>query len=268
MAVRFDDNSMVVGSEEMENADNGNECFMPVISSEKDSKMFFSKLSGTELLMAYLKNEGYTVSLDPKISSDPKSNDNNLWKPTIFYYKHIALKTKKIFIVKNSLLDSGLLSIFFTKDSSYNINPNLKSYLKDSRYPKNFSYAFHLFFTNNDNNGLSIHIGCECVNVDFIREYFISDDTKHYNRIVFEFEYALKEEDKQCLIELVPIKYNNNLSYSTKEENQFKKEGLTPLILKAFESKHINVKHKHREKELEILFFENKQELYNSINKP
>ncbi|GAA8125071.1 hypothetical protein NP0147_08910 [Helicobacter pylori] len=246
MAVRFDDNSMVVGSEEMENADNGNECFMPVISSEKDSKMFFSKLSGTELL---------------------KSNDNNLWKPTIFYYKHIAPKTKKIFIVKNSLLDSGLLSIFF-KDSSYNINPNLKSYLKDSRYPKNFSYAFYLFFTTNDNNELSIHIGCECVNVDFIREYFISDDTKHYNRIVFEFEYALKEEDKQCLIELVPIKYNNNLSYSTKEENQFKKEGLTPLILKAFEHNHINVKHKHREKELEILFFENKQELYNSINKP
>ncbi|WRA47269.1 hypothetical protein KVJ89_03280 [Helicobacter pylori] len=241
----------------MENADNGNECFMPVISSEKDSKMFFSKLSGTELLMAYLKNEGYTVSLDPKISSDPKSNDNNLWKPTIFYYKHIAPKTKKIFIVKNSLLDSGLLSIFFTKDSSYNINPNLKSYLKDSRYPKNFSYAFHLFFTTNDNNGLSIHIGCECVNVDFIREDFISDNTKYYNRIVFEFEYALKEEDKQCLIELVPI-----------EENQFKKEGLTPLILKAFEHSHINVKHKHREKELEILFFENKQELYNSINKP
>nr|WP_238700230.1 hypothetical protein [Helicobacter pylori] len=234
MAVRFDDNSMVVGSEEMENADNGNECFMPVISSEKDSKMFFSKLSGTELLMAYLKNEGYTVSLDPKISSDPKSNDNNLWKPTIFYYKHIAPKTKKFFIVKNSLLDSGLLSIFFTKDSSYNINPNLKSYLKDSRYPKNFSYAFHLFFTNNDN--------------------------------VFEFEYDLKEEDKQCLIELVPIKYNNNLSYSTKEENQFKKEGLTPLILKAFEHNHINVKHKHREKELEILFFENKQELYHSVN--
>ncbi len=235
---------MVVGSEEMENADNGNECFMPVISSEKDSKMFFSKLSGTELLMAYLKNESYTVSLDPKISSDPKSNDNNLWKPTIFYYKHIAPKTKKIFIVKNSLLDSGLLSIFFTKDSSYNINPNLKSYLKDSRYPKNFSYAFHLFFTNNDNNGLSIHIGCECVNVDFIREDFINDNTKYYNRIVFEFEYALKEEYKQCL------------------------KGLTPLILKAFESKHINVKHKHREKELEILFFENKQELYNSINKP
>ncbi len=91
---------MVVGSEEMENADNG--CFMPIISSEKDSEIFFSKL-------------------------------------------------KKIFIVKNSLLE---------------------------------------------------------------------------------------------------------------------KEGLTPLILKAFESKHINVKHKHREKELEILFFENKQELYNSINKP
>ncbi|MGL2532905.1 hypothetical protein ACOWOT_02170 [Helicobacter pylori] len=185
----------------MENADNG--CFMPIISSEKDSEIFFSKL-------------------------------------------------KKIFIVKNSLLDSGLD----------------KSYLKDSRYPKNFSYAFYLFFTTN-NNELSIHIGCECVNVDFIREDFISDNTKYYNRIVFEFKkYDLNKKDKQCLIELVPIKYNNNLSYSTKEENQFKKEGLTPLILKAFESKHINVKHKHREKELEILFFENKQELYNSINKP
>ncbi|GAA9494568.1 hypothetical protein HpHA30_10800 [Helicobacter pylori] len=201
-------------------------------------------------------------------SEEMENADNGCFMPTnlkgytlsnkIFYYKSKAPKTKKIFIVKNSLLDSGLL----------NINPNLKSYLKDSRYPKNFSYAFYLFFTTNDNNELSIHIGCECVNVDFIREDFISDNTKYYNRIVFEFEYALKEEYKQCLIELVPIKYNNNLSYSTKEENQFKKEGLTPLILKAFESKHINVKHKHREKELEILFFENKQELYNSINKP
>ncbi len=217
----------------MENADNG--CFMPIISSEKDSEIFFSKLSGTELLIAYLNNKGYTPS-------------------------------NKIFYYKNSLLDSGLLSIFF-KDSSYNINLNLKSYLKDSRYPKNFSYAFHLFFTN-DNNNLSIHIGCECVNIDFIREDFISDNTKYYNRIVFEIKYNLNEEDKQCLIELVPIKYNNNLSYSTKEENQFKKEGLIPLILKAFEHSHINVKHKHREKELEILFFESKQELYNSINKP
>lgn len=115
-----------------------------------------------------------------------------------------------LFLAMNKM--SGLLSIFF-KDS-YNINPNLKSYLKDSRYPKNFSYAFHLFFTN-DNNRLSIHIGCECVNVDFILKDLIS-------------------------------------------------EGLTPLILKAFEYNHINVK--HREKELEILFFENKQELYNSIN--
>ncbi|WRE83425.1 hypothetical protein KVD14_03275 [Helicobacter pylori] len=59
----------------MENADSG--CFMPIISSEKDSE----------------------------------SNK-------IFYYKSKAPKTKKIFIVKNSLLDSGL-----------------DSYLKDSRYP-------------------------------------------------------------------------------------------------------------------------------------
>ncbi|GHS61586.1 hypothetical protein JP0521_11740 [Helicobacter pylori] len=173
---------------------------------------------------------------------------------------------EKSFFLK---LNSGLLSIFF-KDS-YNINPNLKSYLKDSRYPKNFSYAFHLFFTN-DNNRLSIHIGCECVNVDFILKNLISDDTKYYNRIVFEFKYDLNEEDKQCLIELVPIKYNNNLSYSPKEEKQFQKEGLTPLILKAllilkaFEYNHINVK--HREKELEILFFENKQELYALLTKP
>ncbi len=43
---------MVVGSEEMENADNG--YFMPIISSEKDSEIFFSKLSSTELLIAYL----------------------------------------------------------------------------------------------------------------------------------------------------------------------------------------------------------------------
>ncbi|GAA9204291.1 hypothetical protein HpHA223_07320 [Helicobacter pylori] len=154
---------MVVGSEEMENADNG--CFMPIISSEKDSEIFFSKLSGTELLMEYLNNKGYTPS---NLKGYTLSNK-------IFYYKSKAPKTKKIFIVKNSLLDSGLL----------NINPNL-------------------------------------------REDFISDNTKYYNRIVFEFEYALKEEDKQCLIELVPIKYNNNLSYSIKEENQFKKEGLTP----------------------------------------
>ncbi|MFP6104920.1 hypothetical protein ACLGAE_02540 [Helicobacter pylori] len=235
----------------MENADNG--CFMPIISSEKDSEMFFSKLSGTELLMEYLNNKGYTPS---NLKGYTLSNK-------IFYYKSKAPKTKKIFIVKNSLLDSGLLNI-----NPININPNLKSYLKDSRYPKNFSYAFHLFFTN-DNNRLSIHIGCECVNVDFILENLINDDIKYYNRIVFEFKkYDLNKKDKQCLIKLVPIKYNNNLSYSTKEENQFKKEGLTPLILKAFEHSHINVKHKHREKELEILFFESKQELYNSINKP
>ncbi len=116
-----------------------------------------------------------------------------------------------------------MLSIFFNKDSSYNINPNLKNYLKDSRYPKNFSYAFHLFFTSNDNN-LSVHIGCECVNIDFKLTEFDRDDKKYYNRIVFEFKYDLNEEDKQYLIEFVPIKYNNNLSYSPKEENQFKKK--------------------------------------------
>ncbi len=34
----------------------GMSVFMPIISSEKDSEMFFSKLSGTELLMEYLNN--------------------------------------------------------------------------------------------------------------------------------------------------------------------------------------------------------------------
>lgn len=167
----------------MENTDNWNECFMPVVSSENNNESFFSKLKlvgSIELLMIYLKNEGYIVS----------SNDNNL----------------------------------------------------------------------------SVHIGCECVNIDFKLTEFDRDDKKCYNRIVFEFKYDLNEEDKQYLIEFVPIKYNNNLSYSPKEENQFKKKGLTPLILKSFEHNHIKVK--HREKELEILFFENKQELYNSINKP
>ncbi|GAA8895567.1 hypothetical protein BTM182_16040 [Helicobacter pylori] len=93
---------MVVGSEEMEN----NGCFMPIISSEKDSEIFFSKLSGTEFLMEYLNNKGYTPS---NLKGYTLSNK-------IFYYKSKAPKTKKIFIVKNSLLDSGLL----------NINPNLR----------------------------------------------------------------------------------------------------------------------------------------------
>ncbi|MDU9792107.1 hypothetical protein [Helicobacter pylori] len=187
----------------MENTNNWNECFMPVVSSEKDSKMFFSKLKlvgSIELLMTYLENEGYIVSSDPK-----KNNNTDLFVPKIFYYESIAPKTKKIFIVKSSLLDSGLLSIFFNKDSSYDINPNLKSYLKGSRYPKNFSYAFHLFFTSNDNN-LSLHIGCECVNVDFNLENFNHyEPSEHYHHIVFEIKYNLNEEDKQCLIELVPI---------------------------------------------------------------
>ncbi|WQY87514.1 hypothetical protein E5L60_03050 [Helicobacter pylori] len=53
----------------MENTNNWNECFMPVVSSGKDSKMFFSKLKlvgSIELLMTYLENEGYIVSSDPK----------------------------------------------------------------------------------------------------------------------------------------------------------------------------------------------------------
>ncbi|CAJ99639.1 hypothetical protein [Helicobacter acinonychis] len=36
-------------------------------------------------------------------------------------------KNKELF---SSKLDSGLLSIFFNKDSSYSISPNLKNYLK------------------------------------------------------------------------------------------------------------------------------------------
>ncbi|NHA18454.1 hypothetical protein FBF45_04145, partial [Helicobacter pylori] len=55
----------------MENTDNWNECFMPVVSSENNNELFFSKLKlvgSIELLMIYLKNEGYIVS----------SNDNNL----------------------------------------------------------------------------------------------------------------------------------------------------------------------------------------------
>ncbi|WP_121502705.1 hypothetical protein [Helicobacter pylori] len=121
-----------------------------------------------------------------------------------------------------------MLSIFFNKDSSYNINPNLKNYLKDSRYPKNFSYAFHLFFTSNDNN-LSVHIGCECVNIDFKLTEFDRDDKKYYNRIVFEFKYDLNEEDKQYLIEFVPIKYRNNLllspSFMAKADEYMKEKG-------------------------------------------
>ncbi|EJB62043.1 hypothetical protein HPHPH41_0745 [Helicobacter pylori Hp H-41] len=93
--------------------DNWNECFMPVVSSENNNESFFSKLKlvgSIELLMIYLKNEGYIVSSDPK-----KNNNTDLFAPKIFYYESIAPKTKKIFIVKNSLLDSGLLSIFFNK---------------------------------------------------------------------------------------------------------------------------------------------------------
>ncbi|PUD86278.1 hypothetical protein C2R61_04590 [Helicobacter pylori] len=81
----------------MENTNNWNECFMPVVSSGKDSKMFFSKLKlvgSIELLMIYLENEGYIVSSDPK-----KNNNTDLFVPKIFYYESIAPKTKKFFIV-------------------------------------------------------------------------------------------------------------------------------------------------------------------------
>ncbi|GAA8408230.1 hypothetical protein Hpkin61_10210 [Helicobacter pylori] len=53
----------------MENTDNWNECFMPVVSSENNNESFFSKLKlvgSIELLMIYFKNEGYIVSSDPK----------------------------------------------------------------------------------------------------------------------------------------------------------------------------------------------------------
>ncbi|GAA7313579.1 hypothetical protein ID0603_10130 [Helicobacter pylori] len=67
-----------------------------------------------------------------------------------FNYRQSSAGTK---IISDALLsanycfmdDENLKDIFFNKDSSYDINPNLKSYLKGSRYPKNFSYAFHLF---------------------------------------------------------------------------------------------------------------------------
>ncbi|MGN8392073.1 hypothetical protein ACR9KA_02395 [Helicobacter pylori] len=116
----------------MENTNNWNECFMPVVSSENNNESFFSKLKlvgSIKLLTIYLENEGYIVSSDPK-----KNNNTDLFAPKIFYfyYESIAPKTKKFFIVKNSLLDSGLLSIFFNKDSSYNINPIINKTLNEA----------------------------------------------------------------------------------------------------------------------------------------
>ncbi|WRG04750.1 hypothetical protein FNE33_03255 [Helicobacter pylori] len=114
----------------MENTNNWNECFIPVVSSENNNESFFSKLKlvgSIELLTIYLENEGYIVSSDPK-----KNNNTDLFAPKIFYYESIAPKTKKFFIVKNSLLDSGLLSIFFNKDSSYNINPIINKTLNEA----------------------------------------------------------------------------------------------------------------------------------------
>ncbi|WQR69587.1 hypothetical protein KVD13_03005 [Helicobacter pylori] len=109
----------------MENTNNWNECFIPVVSSENNNESFFSKLKlvgSIELLTIYLENEGYIVSSDPK-----KNNNTDLFAPKIFYYESIAP-----IIVKNSLLDSGLLSIFFNKDSSYNINPIINKTLNEA----------------------------------------------------------------------------------------------------------------------------------------
>lgn len=61
-------------------------------------KSFFSKLKlvgSIELLMIYLKNEGYIVSSDPK-----KNNNTDLFAPKIFYYESIAPKTKKFLLSK------------------------------------------------------------------------------------------------------------------------------------------------------------------------
>ncbi|EJB48135.1 hypothetical protein [Helicobacter pylori] len=70
----------------MENTDNWNECFMPVVSSENNNESFFSKLKlvgSIELLMIYLKNEGYIVSSDPK-------------KIIILIYLHLKFFTMKV----------------------------------------------------------------------------------------------------------------------------------------------------------------------------
>ncbi len=79
----------------MENTDNWNECFMPVVSSENNNESFFSKLKlvgSIELLMIYLKNEGYIVSSDPK-----KNNNTDLFAPKIFYYESVGIP--KIFLM-------------------------------------------------------------------------------------------------------------------------------------------------------------------------
>ncbi|WRG46148.1 hypothetical protein E5E39_03190 [Helicobacter pylori] len=71
----------------MENTDNWNECFMPVVSSENNNESFFSKLKlvgSIELLMIYLKNEGYIVSSDPKK------------KIIILIYLHLKFFTMKV----------------------------------------------------------------------------------------------------------------------------------------------------------------------------
>ncbi len=59
---------------------------MPVVSSENNNKSFFSKLKlvgSIELLMIYLKNEGYIVSSDPK-------------KIIILIYLHLKFFTMKV----------------------------------------------------------------------------------------------------------------------------------------------------------------------------
>ncbi len=70
----------------MENTDNWNECFMPVVSSENNNESSFSKLKlvgSIELLMIYLKNEGLLSHLILK-------------KIIILIYLHLKFFTMKV----------------------------------------------------------------------------------------------------------------------------------------------------------------------------
>ncbi|GAA8163922.1 hypothetical protein NP0155_07630 [Helicobacter pylori] len=82
----------------MENTNNWNECFIPVVSSENNNESFFSKLKlvgSIELLTIYLENEGYIVSSDPK-----KNNNTDLFAPKIFTMKVSHQKQKNFLLLK------------------------------------------------------------------------------------------------------------------------------------------------------------------------